>query len=74
MDTHTYKTRMSPTCSRQSLRRIVLQDVYSLDIVSGYSELVSGVIKILTSCEMRKFHVFVSKKKMASMDGLDTDR
>ena len=28
----------SPTCSRQSLRRIVSQGAYSSDIISGYSE------------------------------------
>ena len=32
VDTYTYATRVSPTCSRQSLRRIVSQGAYSSDI------------------------------------------
>ena len=63
VDTYTYDTHVSPTWSRQSLRRIVSQNTYSSDIVSDYSELVSGELKILTSREMYKFHVFVPKKK-----------
>ena len=45
---YTYVTRMLPMCSRKSVRRIVSQSTYSSDIISGYSEWVSVVIKILT--------------------------
>ena len=55
VDTCMYETLVLPTCSNQSLRRIVSQGAYSSDIVSNYYELVSGVIKILTSREMCKF-------------------
>ena len=61
--TYTYDTGVSPMCSRQGLKSIVLQGVYSSDIISGYSEWASKVIKILTSCEMCKVLLFVSKKK-----------
>ena len=36
--TYTYATCVSPTCSRESLRRIFSQGAYSLDIISSYSE------------------------------------
>ena len=55
VDTYTYETNVSLTCSRQNLKRIVSQGAYLSDIVSGYSELASGAIKILTSREMCKF-------------------
>ena len=82
--TYTCATRVSPTCSKQSLRRIDVcslhnntisaQSAYSSDIISGYSEWASVVIKILTSCEMCIISLLVSKRNMPSMDGLDTDR
>ena len=36
--TYTYDIGVSPTCSRQSLKSIVLQGAYSSDIISGYYE------------------------------------
>ena len=60
---YTYATDVSPTWSRQSLKRIALQGAYSSDIIRGYSERVSEIIKILTSHEMCKFSLFVSKKE-----------
>ena len=60
---YTYATGVSPTCSRQNLKRIVLQGTYSSDIISSYLEWTSKLIKILTSRELCKFPLFVSKKK-----------
>ena len=61
--TYTYATRVSPTCSRQSLRRIFSQGAYSSDIISSYSEWSSVVLKILTSHEMCKFSLLCSQKE-----------
>ena len=58
-----YETLVLPMCSNQSLRRVVSQGAYSSDIVSNYYELVSGVIKILTSHEMCKFSRLCFQKK-----------
>ena len=67
-----YATGVSPTCSRQSLRKIVLQGTYSSVIIRGYSEWASEVIKILTSHEMCKLSSLILKRKIASIDELDT--
>ena len=84
--TYTYATRVSPMCSRQSLRRIIWNDLatvnvkmwnpvlllrrkalafilYSSDIISGYSEWASVVLKILTSREMCKFSLLCFQKE-----------
>ena len=61
--TYMYATRVSPTCSRQSLRRIFTQGTYSSDIISSYSEWLSVVLKILTSHEMCKFSLLCSQKE-----------
>ena len=64
VDTYTYATHVLPTCSRQSLRKIVSQGTYSSDIISGYSGWTSMVIKILISREMCKFsrHCFQKER------------
>ena len=63
VDAYAYATRMSPMCSRQSLTRIVSQGTYSSDIISGYSEWASMVIKILISHEMCKLSFLCFQKE-----------